>query len=67
MAQNRLCTTCQVPLSSDDVGIYLKLISRTAQQFLCIDCLGVKLNCGREPIEKLIRYFRESGNCALFR
>ncbi|MET3941741.1 hypothetical protein ABIC22_004553 [Paenibacillus sp. PvP094] len=67
MAQSRLCTTCQVPLLSDDVGIYLKLVSRTAQQFLCIDCLGVKLNCGRDPIEKLIRYFRESGNCALFR
>ncbi|MBT2282445.1 MAG: hypothetical protein ACE3K2_14405 [Paenibacillus sp.] len=67
MAQHRLCTSCQVPLSSDDVGIYLKLISRSAQQFLCIDCLGVKLNSGREPIEKLIRYFRESGNCALFR
>ncbi|MBY0114571.1 hypothetical protein NST33_03960 [Paenibacillus sp. FSL L8-0435] len=67
MAQHRLCTSCHVPLSSDDVGIYLKLISRSAQQFLCIDCIGVKLNCGREPIEKLIRYFRESGNCALFR
>ncbi|MCM3203447.1 hypothetical protein [Paenibacillus illinoisensis] len=67
MALSRLCTTCQVPLSSDDVGIYIKLVSRTAQQFLCIDCLGVKLNCGRDPIEKLIRYFRESGNCALFR
>ncbi|WP_127546823.1 hypothetical protein [Paenibacillus amylolyticus] len=67
MAQHRLCTSCQVPLSSDDVGIYLKLISRSAQQFLCIDCIGVKLNCGLEPIEKLIRYFRESGNCALFR
>ncbi|XOI98267.1 hypothetical protein ACMX2M_20600 [Paenibacillus polymyxa] len=67
MAQHRLCTSCQVPLSSDDVGIYLKLISRSAQQFLCIDCIGVKLNCGRESIEKLIRYFRESGNCALFR
>ncbi|MBD8841627.1 MULTISPECIES: hypothetical protein [Paenibacillus] len=67
MTQHRLCTSCQVPLSSDDVGIYLKLISRSAQQFLCIDCIGVKLNCGREPIEKLIRYFRESGNCALFR
>ncbi|MEN1986373.1 MULTISPECIES: hypothetical protein [Paenibacillus] len=67
MAQSRLCTSCSVPLSSDDVGIYIKLVSRAAQQFLCIDCLGVKLNCGREPIEKLIRYFRESGNCALFR
>jgi hypothetical protein len=52
---------------ADDRAIYMKLVSRTAQQFLCIDCLRVKLDCGREPIEKLIRYFRSSGNCVLFR
>ncbi|SEP22828.1 hypothetical protein [Paenibacillus pabuli] len=67
MVSNRLCQSCQVPLAADDVAIYLKLVSRSAQQFSCIDCLGKKLNCGREPIERLIRYFRESGNCALFR
>lgn len=67
MASDRLCQKCQIPLAADDVAIYMKLVSRTAQRFLCIDCLGEKLNCGREPIEKLIRYFRESGNCAMFR
>jgi biotin operon repressor len=51
----------------DDVAIYLKLISRIDQQFICIDCLGEKLNCGREPIEKLIAYYRQSGKCFLFR
>jgi len=52
---------------TDDVAIFLKLVSRTSQQFLCIDCLGVKLNCGREPIEKLIQYYKDSGKCSLFR
>lgn len=52
---------------ADDIAIYSKLVTRYAKQFLCIDCLGKELKCGREPIEKLIRYFRESGNCVLFR
>ena len=62
-----LCTNCGVKLAADDKAIYIKLISRTATSFLCIDCLGKKLGCGREPIEERIRYYRESGNCTLFR
>ena len=64
---NRTCRTCGVPLRTDDVAIYLKLVTRNAQDFLCIDCLGEKLKCGRAPIEQLIKYFRVSGNCVLFR
>ncbi|UQZ36143.1 hypothetical protein C2I18_23010 [Paenibacillus sp. PK3_47] len=67
MSMNRTCRTCGVPLMTDDVAIYLKLVTRNARDFLCIDCLGVQLNCGREPIEQLITYFRESGKCVLFR
>lgn len=52
---------------TDDVAIYLKLVTRNAQDFLCIDCLGEQLKYGREPIEQLIQYFRKSGNCVLFR
>lgn len=52
---------------TDDMAIYLKLVTRNAQDFLCIDCLGEQLKCGREPIERLIKYFRESGKCVLFR
>ncbi|MEK4329416.1 hypothetical protein MKZ24_25335 [Paenibacillus sp. FSL R7-0297] len=64
---NRTCRQCGVPLVTDDVAIYLKLVTRNAQDFLCIDCLGEQLKCGREPIERLIKYFRESGKCVLFR
>ncbi|WP_301625030.1 hypothetical protein [Paenibacillus apis] len=54
-------------LQTDEVAIYLKLVSRTDRQFLCLDCLGRKLGCEREALEKLIAYFRKSGNCVLFR
>jgi biotin operon repressor len=61
------CKECGTVLSGDDVAIYLKLVSRYAKDYLCIDCLGKMLKCGREPIEERIRYYRASGNCVLFR
>ncbi|WP_270165556.1 hypothetical protein [Paenibacillus sp. SYP-B4298] len=67
MSFYRTCMKCDAPLAADEVAIYMKLVSRTAREFLCIDCLGVQLHCGREPIEKLIAYFRASGHCVLFR
>lgn len=66
-ANTSVCMNCGASLAADDKAIYMKLISRTATSFLCIDCLGKKLGCGREPIEERIRYYRESGNCTLFR
>lgn len=67
MANNKTCRECGTLLMADDIAIYMKLVSRNAKDFLCIDCLGLKLKCGRTPIEERIRYYRESGNCTLFR
>mgnify|MGYP007130805595 CR=1 FL=1 len=61
------CEKCKAPLEGDEIAINLKLVSRNTKSFLCINCLGEKLGCGREPIEERIRYYRESGNCVLFR
>ena len=51
----------------DEKAIYIKLVSRTAVDFLCMDCLAIKLSCSRKAIEDRIWYYRESGNCTLFR
>ena len=61
------CILCQKKLTADEKAINLKLISRTVTTFYCMDCLGKKLGCGREQIEERIRYYRESGECTLFR
>lgn len=45
----------------------MKLINRTASEFLCLDCLSEALDCERRVLEDRIRYYRESGNCVLFR
>ncbi|MCI5883354.1 MAG: hypothetical protein PUG66_03970 [Clostridiales bacterium] len=63
----QICKECNSRLSSDEKAIYMKLIDRTATEFLCLDCLGEKLGCGRAALEERIRYYRESGNCVLFR
>lgn len=66
-AFSKQCKNCGATLTSDEKAIYMKLVSRTAKDFLCLDCLGEKLGCGREPLVKKIKYYRESGNCVLFR
>ncbi len=61
------CDKCHRNLTWDETAICMKLISRNTRTFYCLDCLGEKLGCGREPIEQRIRYLRESGHCTLFR
>ncbi len=67
MSNFSTCKKCGAKLCQDDIAIYKKLILRTADEFLCIDCLAEYLGVSREAIEQKIRYFRESGTCALFR
>ncbi|MCM1568617.1 MAG: hypothetical protein NC081_04120 [Roseburia sp.] len=62
-----LCFRCDKALTADDKGIYMKMVSRNADAFLCMDCLAQKLNCTRQDLEERVRYYRESGNCVLFR
>ncbi len=61
------CTECAAKLTSDDIGIYMKMVSRNAEHFLCMTCLAARLGCRREALEERVRYYRESGNCVLFR
>ena len=62
-----VCYQCGAKLMADDKAIYMKLVSRGATSFLCMDCLAVKLGCTRAALEERVRYYRESGNCVLFR
>ncbi|MCH5251502.1 MAG: hypothetical protein J1F22_00890 [Lachnospiraceae bacterium] len=61
------CKYCGTRLTTDEKAIYMKLVCWTATEFLCLDCLGEKLECGREILEERIQYYRDSGNCVLFR
>lgn len=63
----RRCKQCGGPLGGDDIAIYKKLVNRGAEDFLCIGCLAAFYRVPREEIEKRIRWYRESGQCVLFR
>lgn len=67
MANYKTCKQCDAPLMADDIAIYRKLVTRNAEEFFCIDCLAGYFKVPREAIEERIRYYRESGNCTLFR
>ena len=67
MSNYRTCKECGQPLLDDDIAIYRKLVYRAADEFLCRDCLAKQFGCTREKIDRLIAYYRESGECTLFR
>ena len=67
MANYKTCMECGGELLSDDISIHRKLIQRNAEEFYCIDCLAKRFKCTRTDVEKLIAYYRESGECTLFR
>ena len=67
MADYKNCMECGGELFADDIAIHRKLIMRNAEEFYCIDCLAEHFRCTRADVEKLIAYYRESGECTLFR
>jgi len=67
MADYEHCMKCAAPLFDDDIAIYRKLVYRAADTFLCRDCLAEEFGTTREKIDRLIQYYRESGECTLFR
>lgn len=67
MSNYKTCRQCGAALGGDDIAIYKKLVYRAAEDFLCIDCLADYFKVPRTEIEKRIRYYRESGECTLFR
>lgn len=59
------CMRCAVHLSSDEIGLYKKLINRGAERGLCIKCLSEELNVSTDELKERIEYFRSLG-CTLF-
>lgn len=67
MANYKTCKKCDAQLLADDLAINQKLISRNVTEFFCIDCLAAYFGTDRKTIEDRIAYYRESGQCGLFR
>ena len=62
---NYNCIRCGAPLSTDEIGLYKKMINRGAVEFMCIECLSRELSVSVDELRSRIEYFRRMG-CILF-
>ncbi|MDI9451000.1 MAG: hypothetical protein WAQ49_04560 [Limnochordia bacterium] len=64
MAESR-CVKCSEPLNGDEIAIYKRLVSRFAEEYLCVPCLAEYYRCSTAVIQDRIAYYKRMG-CTLF-
>ena len=60
------CMKCGAILKSDEIALHMKLFSRAAKTFMCLDCQAAYLRVEREQLEELIERYHKTGTCVLF-
>lgn len=66
MKNEKSCCICEkTPLSKDEIAIVRKLIDINANEYYCIHCLSIFLECEEQDIWDKIEDFKEDG-CTLF-
>lgn len=65
MMTRYFCKTCKKPLERDEVAIYMRMVDRTAKEFLCKQCLADFYGCDVGVIDKKTEQFKHIG-CVLF-
>ena len=59
------CCECGRALVKDEVALFKKLLGIGTEDYYCIDCLSLYLECRRTDLEIKIQEFKEQG-CTLF-
>lgn len=62
---NQCCKQCNKVLERDEIAIYLKLVNRGAEEYLCIPCLSSYFKCSETDIRARIENLKAMG-CTLF-
>ena len=63
---DHLCKKCGTKLMSDEIALHMKLFSRAATTFMCLDCQASYLSVERSQLEEVIERYHQSGTCVLF-
>lgn len=64
--KNKECIACgKKHLNKNTIGINLKLLGESIENFYCMDCLADYLGCTKQDILDKIEEFKEEG-CKLF-
>lgn len=59
------CMQCGRALTSDEIAVHRKLVSREAAAYMCKDCLAAYFNVDVCKIDEKIAQFKRQG-CLLF-
>lgn len=59
------CLQCGRKLTADEIAIYRRMVSRSAQECMCITCFARKFDVTEEMIREKIEHFKAMG-CTLF-
>ncbi len=60
-----LCCECGKKLTKDERALCKKLLGSNTDEYYCIDCLSIYLDCPKIDLEIKIQEFKEQG-CTLF-
>ena len=61
----QVCKNCSKSLSTNEIGISMRLLGRDGKNLFCRECLAKELKVSPEVIDKKIEQFRAMG-CPLF-
>lgn len=61
-----VCYRCNASISGDEISLNKKMISRSIERYLCLDCMAKAFGAKRQALEELIEYYHTTGICSLF-
>ncbi|HCF89835.1 MAG TPA: hypothetical protein DHD79_02185 [Firmicutes bacterium] len=65
MSKKTACAECGVLLKKDEIALSKKMLGRAINEFYCIGCLAVMLDCDVDDLFVKMQEFKEQG-CSLF-
>lgn len=65
MKNKVFCIDCNKVLCKDEIALNKKLISIDIEEFQCLECMSISMNCDIEDLQTKIEEFKEQG-CTLF-
>lgn len=60
-----VCMICGKELTYNEIGAYKKFVNRSSSEFMCLECLALKLQVPEKVLKNKIEEFRAQG-CMLF-
>lgn len=59
------CINCNKILTTNDIGLYKRLVSMINDEYLCKECLAKRFNCDIKVLDVKIKQYVDMG-CTLF-